>query len=292
MAAPATRTRASAPASVAGPAAAGPSPAKAAAPRRLMGKPAVRLPAPVQRAKSGGGKAPPAEQPAADKTVDPRLKRSLDKVRKNATSLKKHPPASEKADEAQAAAESPANERMAGAQAGKVEEMQSAEVKKPEPSGFLELLRKEIEKVLPENIEQTDNYLDKEDTDKLKGSLTGNINDQKAAATSGLKSATETKPDPSTIPPKEVTPLPSDALPAPTLVAVDARNAMPETKPDEEVSLEKSKVDADKQFADNKITPTQLKKANDPRFTAVLEAKGELEAHADAAPVAYRAGEQ
>lgn len=241
----------------------------------------------------GGGAAPEAASAAdAKQAIDPRLKKALDKNRGNAKKLKTHDPAANKADEAMDAAQPPSNAKLAEAQGDKVEEMQAAEGKKPDPNSFGELLKREIEKLLPKSVEASSNYMNEDETRKLKGAAAGNIEKQKEAATGELKTATGTPPDTSVIPDKEVTPLPAEALPPATPVPVGARDAMPAPLAEEEVSLQGSKDDVNRTLADNKITTTQLQKANDPRFTAALEAKQSVDSNADSAPDKYRVSEQ
>src|SRR5262249_44343512 len=137
----------------------------------------------------------------------------------------------------------------------------------------------------------TKDFMKGDDRTRLKGALTGNVSKQQADATSGLRSASGQAPDISRVPGKPVTALPSEPAPAPP-APLAAAEAMPPPRPEEEVSLQQGKKDADKKLADAKVTPQQLRKANDPRFTATLKAKGALDQQADAAPKAYRADEQ
>src|SRR5215469_13626236 len=67
---------------------------------------------------------------------------------------------------------------------------------------------------------------------------------------------------------------------------------MPAPKPESEVSLQDSKQDADAQMKDAEVTPQQLQKANDPRFSAVLKAKDAVSKQADAGPGQFRAVEK
>src|SRR5207245_5024294 len=97
--------------------------------------------------------------------------------------------------------------------------------------------------------------------------------------------------DPSAVDGKEVTPLPSEGPPAP-LPAVGAADALPSPKAESEISLQQSKKDADKLLQDAQVTPEQLQKANDQRFSAVLTAKSAVEKQADSAPQQYRNDEQ
>lgn len=297
---PATRTRASAPAPAASTATRA-SAAKAATPPRLAGKPAVRLSA---ARKKVGAAAAAAEKAAAKKEPpDPRLTQALTKVRRNAARLKKHDPAKDKADDAQDAAEPPEKEKYSRAQGHKVaeikSEMESAEKKKPsveekppQEKSFLQTLEEEIERVMPKKVEDADDFMNEGATRDLKGAVSGNIESQKQKVTGPVKDAATAKPVENDADAKPViTPLP-EALPKAATERVGAADAMPAPTPDEKVSLQSSKDEAQRQFDENKITPTQLTKANDPRFTAVLKAKEDVDAHADAGPQHYREVEQ
>src|SRR5688500_13583380 len=114
MASPASQTRAPAPApSPAARTAAGRSPGAAGSKRKGAGKPAVRLTDKAPRPRGGAGAAAEAAPAAEPKqAVDPRLKKALDKNRRNAKALQKHDPAAAKAAEAQDAAEPPSNAKL------------------------------------------------------------------------------------------------------------------------------------------------------------------------------------
>ncbi len=300
---PATRTLANAPA----PATTGPpartSATRAVAPPRLAGKPAVRLSVGAAKRKKSGAAAGKAEGKAPKEPPDPRLTQALNKVRRNATKLKKHDPAKDKADDAQDAAEPPEKEKYSRAQGHKVaeikSEMESAEKKKPsveekppQEKSFLQTLEEEIERVMPKTVEDTDSFMNEDAKRDLKGSVSGNIESQKQKVTGPVKQTATAAPVENAADAKPVvTPMP-EALPKAATERVGAADAMPAPVPDEKVSLQSSKDDAQRQFDENKITPTQLQKANDPRFTAVLKAKEDVDAHADAAPQHYREVEQ
>jgi hypothetical protein len=258
--------------------AARPAPAPAAAPARAAGGPAPAV---------AGGPAVKLSGPAAN---DPRFRKVADQLDAAAKKETQHDPAGKAVADAQAAAAPPANEKLAGAKAAQAAEMKAAEPGKPEPNSFLAVLRAEIEKVMPKNLGEAANFMKGGETGRLKGAVAGNVRQQEDAAAGGVKAATEKPPDPSGVPGKEVTPLPAEAAPA--APAVDASGAAPPPKPDAAVSLAASKQDADKQMADASVTPQQLKKANDPRFSAVLSAKANVERQADAAPPAYRSKEK
>ena len=222
---------------------------------------------------------------------DPRFNRVIEKLEKSSAKVKEHVPPARKAAEAQAAAQPPANEKLAGAKANQVDTMKGAETKKPDPDSFLTLLRAEIEKIMPKTLGDTENFMEGDQKGQLKGAMTGNINQQKEEASGDIKAASSQEPDPSTVEGKEVTPLPADeATSAPP--AIGAAEAVPTAKPENEVSLQKSKQDADQQLKDAEVTPGQLQEANDPRFSAVLTAKSAVGKQADSAPQQYRSSEQ
>ena len=267
---------------------------------------ATRSAAPATRApaRAGAPRAPAPRPGAAPKVPggpsiklsgaaakDPRLRKVLDQLDKGATEEKQHPPAGQKVAEVQAAAQPPPNEKLAGAKANQVETMQAAPSGKPEPTSFLDLLRAEIAKVMPKTLGDADEFLEGGQKQQLKDAVTGNVQQQEGQATSGIKTATGQAPDPGAVPGKEVTPLPPEAAP-PVPPAVNAAEAVPLPKTDAEISLQKSKQDANQQLADAEVTPQQLQKANDPRFSAVLTAKSAVEKQADTAPQQYRGEEK
>jgi hypothetical protein len=264
---------------------------------RRVGKPARGSSTSVTRIKVPAPSVVKAPPPPAFKlgntkaAKDPRFTKVMQKLDQSSAKVKEHPPAQRKAAQTQAAAKPPANEKLAGAQAGQVDAMQNAESKKPDSDSFLTLLRAEIEKVMPKDLGATDKFMKGEDKQQLQGAVSGNVSQQKEDATGGIKSASNEPPNPSKIEGKEVQPLPTEG-PPPSPPAIGAADAMPASKTSAETSLQKGKDDADQCLADAKITPKQLQKANDPRFSAVLTAKSAVDKHADTAPQKYRAEEQ
>jgi hypothetical protein len=211
-------------------------------------------------------------------------------LRSSASKVKQHPPAAKKAQEAQAAAKGPANEKLAGAKAKQVDKMQDAKGKEPQPSGFLALLRAEIEKVMPKNLDQADKFMKGGEKEQLKSAAGGNVSQQKQEAAGPVQQASSASPNASGVPEKQATPAPEEPAPAPA--PVDTNDAVPAPKPEAQVSQTDTKKDADQQLKEAEVTPDQLKKANDPRFSAVLTAKSNAEKVADASSGKYRAGEK
>lgn len=221
---------------------------------------------------------------------DPKFQKVISRLNQGSARLRQHPPAAKKATEAQAAALAPPKEKLVGAQAKQVDKMKDAKAGKPDPNSFLAMLRAEIEKVMPQNLEGADNFMQGGEKEQMQGAVTGKVNAQKDDATRDVKQSAKQPPDPNSVQGKPVTPLPGE--PAPPTPQVNAGEGMPDAKPDAEISQQQNKVDADQKLKEAEVTPVQLKKANDPRFSAVLDAKTKVEKTADAAPGKYRATEK
>ena len=220
---------------------------------------------------------------------DPRFMKVVDRLQQTTARTLRHPPAATKAAQAGAAAKAPANETLAAGKAGQVDAIQEAKTGQAAPSSFEQLLRAEIEKLMPKTLGDAEKFGQGGEKEQLKGAVSGSVNQQKDAAAAPMKEASAAAPAPAGAP-KEVAAIPAEAPAAPA--PVDAGAGMPTPKPQQEVSLEQSKQNADQQMQDAEVTDTQLKKANDPRFSAVLDAKSKVVAQADQAPKDYRTNEQ
>lgn len=221
---------------------------------------------------------------------DPRFKRVVEQLKTKSAKLKQHPSPAKKASEAAAAAKGPVNEKKAGAKANQVDKIKEAPTKKPEANSFLALLRAEIEKAMPKTLGDTEKFMKGGDAGALTGSLKGNVSQQKEQATGDVKKSSSQAPSEAGVPGKQAKSIPGE--PAPPAPNVDGGAAMPAPQPDASVSLQDSKADTEQAMKDAEVTDTQLKKANDPRFSAVLKAKGDVAKQADTAPAKYRANEQ
>jgi len=263
-------------------------PARPAKPRSRA--PTKAPPAPAAAAPQASPAAPALKLKGVDPGKDPRFKKAIDRMGQSAKKARSHPPAKKKAAEAQAAALPPANEKLAGAQANKVDDMGAAPTGKPESTSFLAMLRAEIQKVMPKKTKDADDFMEGGDRNQLKGAMTGNVNAQKEESTAGIESASTAPPDTGKVEGKEVTPVPAD--PAPQAPAIGAAEAMPDRKPDAEVSLEKGKQDTGTLMTDNQLSTGQMEKANDSRFSAVVKTKSEADKFADTGPQKYRTDEQ
>ena len=221
---------------------------------------------------------------------DPRFRKVIEQLEKGAKKTKQHPPAAQKAAEAQAAAVSPPTERLAGAKANQVDAMKSAETPKADPNGFLTLLHAEIKKVMPKKLDDADKFMEGNETGQVKDAVSGGVKGAKDQAAGPTEQATAAPPDPSDVPARQPEALPEEpAAPPPP---VNGAEAMPAPKPAAQVqALGTGKQDSNQQMKDAELTPDQLKKANDPRFSNVLSQKGNVEKVSTAAPGKYIAAE-
>jgi hypothetical protein len=229
----------------------------------------------------------PLPKPSPDS--DPRYRKVIEQLKRGAARVKAHPSAARKAAEASKAAKGPPNERLAAGKAKQVEKIEAAPTSKPQPSSFLEVLQAEIAKAMPKTLDDTAKFMKGGSAEELKGSLKGNVAQQKDKAEGGVKSASKEAP-------KETGPgTPGAALAseAPSAAPpVNGADAMPAPKSDADVSLQDSKQETADQMKEADVTETQLKKANDPRFSSVLTAKDQVAKQADAAPAQYRGQEK
>jgi hypothetical protein len=222
---------------------------------------------------------------------DPRFQGVMEQLDASAQQAGGHPPASQKAAEAQAAAASPPNEGAAGAKANQVDAMQSAEAPRADSSGFLALLRQEIERVMPQTLEDATRFMQGGEKSQVKSAVSGAVRAQKDAAAGPTEQAARATPDASGPSARRAEPLREEHAVAPP--PINAAEAMPAPRSDADVAtLQRGNQDAAAQLEEAKLTPEQLQKANDPRFSAVLTAKENVEALATKAPREYRASEQ
>jgi hypothetical protein len=227
--------------------------------------------------------------PKASPQTDPRFAKIMEQLKRGAAKIRHHDPASRKAAEASAAAKGPPRERLAAGKAHQVNKIEEAPTKKPESSSFLAVLQAEIAKAMPKTLADTEKFMKGGSSEQLKGSLKGNVSQQKEQAEGGVKTASKETPK-ETGQAKTDTPIPPEAAPA--APPVNAAEGMPAPKTDADISLQDSKQDTEQQMKDADVTAPQLKKANDPRFSAVLTAKDEVAKQADAAPAQYRGQEK
>jgi hypothetical protein len=224
----------------------------------------------------------------ADPRKDPRYAKVVGKLAADSKKIKQHPPASRKAREPGKAAKGPPDEKAAGARAKQVDKLDESKTPKPQTATFLQTLQAEIAKAMPKTLGDTEKFM-KGGDGGMKDSLKGNVDKEKAASTGELKETSSQPPSEAGVQAKPVEPIPGE--PAPPTPQVDAAGAMPAPASDAQVSLQASKDDVGQTLQKEKLSDDRLKKANDPRFSAVVASKDAVNKQADAGPAKYRAAE-
>lgn len=222
---------------------------------------------------------------------DSRFQGVMNRLEKTSQREEAHEPAAKKVVAARSAAVPPSNDRSSRAQANQVEVMSQQEAKKPDKNDFLSMLRAELERIAPKNMEETENFKKEGKAGQLKSSLNAKVSQQKEDSAQDIKSATAAEPNPETVEAKEVLPIPKEPA-DPRQVNLRSKDVLPLPKKEEEISAEHNKKKAEDLMVENDIDEEQLKKANEPQFSDALKAKKELEEHADKVPETYRAEEQ
>lgn len=225
----------------------------------------------------------------ANPQADPRFKNVKNKVQQKAVQLKKHPPAKQKADEAAKAAKGPPNEKASGAKAKQVDALKETKAETPPADSFLTVLRAEIDKVMPSNLDEAKNFMEGGEEAQMKEAVGGNVKDQKETASGDIKKTSDKPPNEGGVQAKPVEAVPPDPnVPPPS---VDGAAGMPAPKPEAEISEKQTKADAQTAMKENRLEGKRLEN-KDPRFEKVKSQKGNVDKVADASPQKYRAGEK
>ena len=204
---------------------------------------------------------------------------------------KAHQPAAAGAAAAQAAAVPPGNEVASQAAGAQVEEMGAQQPGTFDRKAFIAAVQKAIDAAAPKNLEEADDFKGSGKAAQVKNEVGGLVKGGKKDAEKDIKGATDAPPDTSKATPKPVTPLaPEDAGAATS--SVGAAGAMPGPRPPEETDLSAGPAEVDQEMEREGVTEEQLANANEPDFTAALDARQTAKEHSASAPEQYRAQEQ
>lgn len=232
----------------------------------------------------------PAKAPISPRS-DPGFQAVTGRVKHASGKLRAHDPASAKADEAQAAAVTPPAELKGRASAAQTSSIDREQPKPFDRDAFIKALMEKIASIAPKTLEDADDFKESGKVASLKGDLSKQADASKAQAQGSIPGKVRQVPDPSSVPPKDVTPLaPVDAGPHPA--DVNAADAMPGPRPDSETSLARGSESLDHQMAAAKVTEDQLARSNEPEFQSALDAKKTAQADAVTAPQTFRQDEK
>lgn len=249
------------------------------------------------RAASGAGASesvaavsePAAEKAKPDPASDPRFQGTIKRLHRAATREREHVGADEKVEQAKHSVKAPddeprshaANENVAGMATG------ADSAPAPKEQSFEDLLNAKLEDIRPKNMEQTLEFKESGAAGKLKNEVGKQIKQQKNDTVGPLQKATVAPLDTAKYPnPKEKKLEPDPADPAQR--SLHAEDVLPEPKSEEEVSVDTDKDEADRLMKENDLDEDQLKRANEPQFTAVIEAKEKLDENSAKVVPTYR----
>jgi hypothetical protein len=224
-----------------------------------------------------------------DPESDARFQGTVKRLNATAHRERDHVPPQDKVDDAKAAVKAPAEEPQSHAANDNVTAMAAGADAAPVPKekSFEDTLNEKLESIRPKNMEQTLEFKESGAAGKLKQAVGTQIKAQKDSTVGPLQKATVAPlpvgkyPNPTE---KKLGPEPAD----PTLRSLHAENVLPEPKNEAEVSVDKDKDEADRLMKENDLDEDQLKRANEPQFTAVIEAKQKLDENSAKVVPAYR----
>lgn len=223
--------------------------------------------------------------------ADPGFQSVVKRTKEVAKQQKTHPPATAKANEAQAAAVSPPSEKESKAQDRQVQEMNQQKPGQFDAAKFKAALMQKISAAAPSTLEEADKCKDGKQLEGVKRDASSQVGNEKKQAAAAIEDKTKEPPKTGGIPDKPVTPLPPQP-PATPPGDIGTAQAVPKPKDASEVSMAEGSKSLDQQMASANVTEQQIEKSNEPEFKGSLTAKKEAQADAATAPAEYRQKEQ
>ncbi|MFI7296518.1 hypothetical protein [Streptomyces sp. NPDC050121] len=157
-------------------------------------------------------------------------------------------------------------------------------------AAFIAAVNQAIAAQAPKNLDEADHFSKSGKAEAVKGRVSGQVSQGKAASAKEIDSTTKAGPDLSKAKDKPVTPLTPDA-PPPVPGAPNPAGAVPAKQPDAVTDFSGGPAQVNQQLADAEVTEDQLAKSNEPAFTDALTAKKEGEKHSATAPGHARGAE-
>ena len=238
-------------------------------------------------ATNGTGPGAVDDKAPASAQEDPAYQEVITRIKGVADTQQKHAPAKVKADESQAAAESPPSELAGKAQANQVDKMEQAEAPPFDAAAFKAQLMDRIAALAPRTVEEADNFKKDNKLGGVKSDMQSKAQAEQAASQAPVAEQTAAPPDVSSVEPKPVTPL-SPAAPGPEPPDVGATSAAPKSKGMSEVEAPLAQNSAKLDDEMGEVEESDLEKSNEPEFLGALASKREAQAQAQTAPQEYR----
>ncbi len=216
----------------------------------------------------------------------------VEKIKQQSTQQKSHPPAEQKAQQAQGAAESPASEVTSKAQAGHVGQLQSVEQPPFDAAGFKAQLMQKIQAMAPKTAKEADDFKSSNKLGGLKAEMQDKMAQEKNQTTGPMIEKSQATPSTAGLEPKKVKPLqPPPPGSPPQQVNAGLAAPKPKSKAEVEKPLREDSKSLDQQMAEAEITEEQLANSNEPEFQQALDQKREAKQHAQEGPAEVRQSE-
>lgn len=264
---------------------------------------AVRPAAPARGAVGAGQRAPPSpdgQQAAAGPAADPQSARDTDPAllaldeRADAlvAATTAHTRGKAAAANAQAASEpDPVRDRGQQAATVRIEDMGVQEPGRFDAEAFKADVRKQVEAIAPPaNLDEAERFEESGKAGSVAGVLQQIVARGKASSQQDIAGSTAAPLKPENHEPKPVGKLVHDAAGRP-VTTIGSADVVPATRPDADVDLSSGPAGVESAMAERSLTVPQLEHANEPTFTAALEARRSAIDHAAVAPAAFRTDE-
>ncbi|GEM46026.1 phage tail protein [Deinococcus cellulosilyticus] len=206
---------------------------------------------------------------------DPRFQKTVKNLQDRSRQLGKHEPASKKRSDLENAAQDPANARSAGAAASQVATMDSAPTGTVQPGSFTTLLRQEIDRLMPQTLENADQFMQHGEASQIQQAAGGAVQQQTDDAAGTLQATAAQAPDPAGQPVRTPQPMGTEAPPAPPVV--DPSGAVPPPKKNFDAGLKQNLDTSKDEIKKTELPESSFQKANDSRFSKVIEQNKKLQ---------------
>lgn len=224
---------------------------------------------------------------------------ALGHVEKTRHAKEKHEPANLKIKQVTNASELPvAKQQIQNNQLAHVETISAAASEKKEPitaDSFkikFNAKLKNLEDNIPTNEEGAKKFKKDEPIKKLNNNIKGELEANKQNLVGPLESETKTKEAPkSNLPTKKVVNLPTK-INSPSAKPINAKEATPKEKTDQEISLEEGSKELDDKLKLNNISSKTLQNSEEPDFLVGVSEKENAQQKASEFPLAYRQKEE
>ena len=258
----------------------------------------------VAKDKSSGAAAPAAASAVtADEAVaaaplrpagtSPALTQLTGRVAGEARKQAAHPHAGGAVRNAQAAAVAPGPAARSAAASASVSSLAAAPTAAFEAQAFKTALRAKLAQKMapPASAEAAQKALESGTAQQVGAEMKAELGQHKDAATGGLPAAAANPASPAAFPqgqPPDMVPLPAAAAPS----NPGGAGAVPAPLPPAALDTGADRAAADKQLAEEEISDQQLRKSNEPQFTAASDARAAAEGHSSTGPAEVRQAEE